>query len=80
MSDMKQTFKFSDSVLARIVQIVQEGMMLGIDVTDLMRQIELTTDEADESVLVPTKSYLATVERMHQDYIERAQQLKEEQN
>ena len=33
--------KFSDNVISRIAQIVQEGMLLGLDVVDLMRQIEV---------------------------------------
>ena len=35
------SYKLSDNVLARIVQIVQEGLLLGVDVVDLMRQIEV---------------------------------------
>ena len=77
---MKPRYKLSDTVLARIVQIVQEGMMLGIDVTDLMRQIDLEPSSEDEGSLVLTREYLATVERMHEDYLARAEQLKEEQN
>ena len=54
--------------------------MLGIDVTDLMRQIDLEPSSEDEGSLVLTREYLATVERMHEDYLARAEQLKEEQN
>lgn len=81
---MKNTYKLADSVLARIVQIIQEGMMVGIDVTDLMRQIELEV-ELDEmglatGNLVQTPEYIALVERTHQQYLDRAKQLQEEGN
>lgn len=36
-----QTYKLSDEVIGRIAQIVQEGMLCGVDVCDIMRQIEM---------------------------------------
>lgn len=38
---MKETLKLSDNVIARIVQILQEGLMTGTDITDFMRMIEM---------------------------------------
>lgn len=34
-------YRLSDNVIARIAQIIQEGMLMGVDVVDLMRQIEI---------------------------------------
>jgi len=34
-------YKLSDGVISRIAQVIQEGMLMGVDVVDLMRQIEV---------------------------------------
>ena len=39
------SYKMNDSVIARIAQIIQEGMLLNIDVVDLMRQIEVDIED-----------------------------------
>lgn len=69
MSENSTEFKLSDSVLHRVVQIVQEGILLGIDVADLLRQIKLTTG-TDESTLVLTKEYVELVESSHKKYLD----------
>jgi hypothetical protein len=69
MSENSTEFKLSDSVLHRVVQIVQEGILLGIDVADLLRQIKLTTG-IDESTLVLTKEYVEFVELSHTKYLD----------
>lgn len=33
--------RLSDNVIARIAQVIQESMLMGVDVVDLMRQIEV---------------------------------------
>lgn len=70
MSENSTEFKLSDSVLHRVVQIVQEGIIMGIDVADLLRQIKLTPDNSGESTLVLTKEYVELVESSHKKYLE----------
>ena len=54
--------KLADSVLARIVQIVQEAMLTGTDAADHMRAIELKFDATNSNVLVLTDEYKERVE------------------
>lgn len=70
------TYKFHDSILARIVQIVQEGLLLGIDVADIMRQINVQPDETDPHVLVLTPEYKEQVRKNHDKLLEQVEQLK----
>ena len=63
-----KTYKLDDSVLHRIVQIVQEAFLTGIDCTDIMRQIELEP-HAQDSKLVLTPAYKAMVERQHEEML-----------
>jgi hypothetical protein len=44
-----EKFYLSDNVVARIVQILQEGLLMGIDVTDHFRMIELVADSDEET-------------------------------
>ena len=73
----EKNYRLDDSVLHRVVQIVQEGFMLGIDVADLMRQIRLTVDSTtDDTVLVLHPQYVSQVAEMHKKYLEEAERLK----
>ena len=47
------TMQLSDNVIARIVQILQEGLMSGTDITDHMRMIRVETDGDDKLQLTP---------------------------
>lgn len=58
--------KLDDSVLHRIVQIVQEGFLMGIDVADLMRQIQLKADPLNSNVLLLDPEYVKQVAEMHE--------------
>ena len=60
--------KLDDSVLGRIVQIIQEAMLTGTDCVDYMRLIELETSENDKLVL--TQNYVDTVKKEHNDLVE----------
>ena len=60
--------KLDDSVLVRIVQIIQEAMLTGTDCVDYMRLIELETSENDKLVL--TQNYVDTVKKEHNDLVE----------
>ena len=67
--------KFSDNVIGRIAQIVQEGMLLGIDVVDLMRQIEVepahSIDGSQELEL--TAEYVRGVREQHEKLLAEAE-------
>jgi hypothetical protein len=45
--------RLSDNVIARVVQILQEGLMTGTDITDHMRMIRLESDGSDNLQLTP---------------------------
>lgn len=74
MSDSLTGYKLADSVLHRLVQIVQEGILMGIDVADLLREIKLVPDTLNESTLVLTKGYIEHVETSHKQYLDEAKQ------
>jgi hypothetical protein len=69
--------KFSDNVIGRIAQIVQEGMLLGVDVVDLMRQIEVepvhSVDDSHELEL--TAEYAKRVREHHEKLLQEADSL-----
>lgn len=75
---MSKTFKFSDTVCMRMVQIFQEAMIFGIDGADLLRQVELL--EREDGSLDLTPEYKSLVAKMHQQYLEDAERLKKEQD
>lgn len=61
-------YKLTDSVWHRVVQIIQEAMLMGIDCADLLRQVRLK--ESDETgVLDLSDSYREQVESMHEKYL-----------
>lgn len=62
--------KLDDSVLVRIVQIIQEAMLTGTDCVDYMRLIELEDSGKDDGKLVLTQQYTDTVQKEHNDLIE----------
>ena len=75
-----EKYKLSDSVLGRIVNIIQESLLLGRDCTDAMRLIELTHDEFDTSRLVLTQEYELLVKRDHDELLQRAEELKSQKS
>lgn len=75
---MSQEFKLADSVIHRIVQIVQEGMLMGVDAGDLMRQIRLIHPDGDETVAVPSPAYIAMVTEHYAKLIKQAEELRAE--
>jgi len=56
----------SDKVWARVVQIVQEAMLLGVDCADLLREIRVCHCHTDDKVLVLTDAYVKHVTEMHE--------------
>jgi len=67
--------KIADSVWHRVVQVVQEGMLTGTDVSDSFRQIEVEPDEADENVLVLTAAYQKQVREMHEKMLKHIEEV-----
>jgi hypothetical protein len=68
--------KLDDSVLARIVQIIQEGLLLGEDITDSMRLIRLSAVDGN---LVMTPAYKDYVASLHDKLLDNAKKLKDQQ-
>lgn len=62
-------YKISDEVAMRFIQIFQEAVLLGIDGADLMRQVRLTSDPADQENLILDPDYKKFVEESHQKYL-----------
>lgn len=75
---MGNQYGLSDQVIARIAQIIQEGMFLGIDCVDLLRQIRMTA--GDDASLYLTEDYKNTVKVMHDKLLADVDRLKAEQD
>ncbi len=67
--------KFADSVWHRVVQIVQEAMLTGVDCGDLLRQVRVVPDETDEHVLVLSADYERQVKEMHVKLLQQARDI-----
>ena len=71
--------KFADSVWHRVVQIVQEAMLTGVDCADLLRQIRVVSDSSDDSLLVLSDEYQAQVRNMHDKMLQQAREIEASQ-
>ena len=67
--------KFSDSVWHRVVQIVQEAILTGVDCSDLLRQVRVVPDETDPHVLVLSPDYERQVREMHEKMLKQAREI-----
>lgn len=63
------SYKISDEVAMRFVQIFQEALLLGVDGADLMRQVRLSVDANESDVLNLDADYKKFVEETHQKYL-----------
>lgn len=70
MSDLR----LSDSVWHRVVQIVQEAMLTGVDCADLLRQVRVVGDVEDPSCLVLSPEYQKQVREMHEKMLQRVRE------
>lgn len=70
------SYKISDSVAMRFIQIFQEAVLLGVDGADLMRQVRLTVDESSPETMTLCPEYEKMVEAQHKKYLEDAEKLK----
>jgi hypothetical protein len=72
-----QELELSDGVWARVVQVIQEGILFGQDVVDILRLVRVRPDETNPNVLVLSPAYEARVKEMHVKLVEEAKRLKE---
>ena len=63
------SYKISDAVAMRMIQIFQEAVIFGVDGADLLRQVRLVPMEVDGSILTLDPEYAASVEAMHTRYL-----------
>lgn len=73
------SYKISDAVAMRMIQIFQEALLLGVDGADLMRQVRLVVDEINNDTLTLDPSYKEQVSEMHQKYLADAERLKSQE-
>jgi len=78
--DKIMSYKISDKVAMRMIQIFQEALLLGVDGADLMRQVRLSQDESDSGTLTLDPQYERQVAEMHRKYLEEAESLKSKSN
>jgi len=71
------SYKISDAVSIRMIQIFQEALILGVDGADLMRQVRLVVDENNTDTLTLDPTYEKQVADMHAKYLAEAESLKE---
>ena len=76
---MSSEMKFADSVWHRVVQIVQEAMLQGVDCADLLRQVRVIPDPSDSHVLVLSPEYQKQVREMHDKLLTQARELQSQQ-
>ncbi len=77
---MSDEFKFADSVWHRVVQIVQEAMLTGVDCADLLRQVRVVPDSTDDHTLVLSIDYERQVREMHAKMLQQAREIQSAQS
>lgn len=70
---MKKTFKLSDSVIARIAQIIQEAILTGTDCVDHLRMIELVKVNSGNELDL-SEEYRQLVEKQHETMLRELQE------
>lgn len=70
---MEKTLAFNDEVWHRVVQVVQEAILTGVDCTELLREIRVTEGTAGDLVL--TEAYKTQVKEKHAEMVARAASL-----
>ena len=73
-----KSYKISDAVAMRMVQIFQEAVIFGIDGADLMRQVRLIPDHTEPDTMTLDPAYVVAVEEMHQKYMNELNEKQEE--
>lgn len=77
---MEQSLRISDNVWARVIQIIQEAMLMGIDCADLLRQVRVKIDESDAGTLVLTSGYEKMVEEHHKKLLDEVEKIKADES
>jgi len=73
------SYKITDAVAMRMIQIFQEAVIFGVDGADLMRQVRLVTDPSDPESLTLDPAYAASVEESHKKYAAELESKSQEQ-
>lgn len=73
------SYKISDTVAMRMIQIFQEALLLGVDGADLMRQVRLVVDASNSDTVTLDPDYEKQVAEMHKKYLDEAETLKAKQ-
>lgn len=60
------SYKISDNVAMRMIQIFQEAVIFGLDGADLLRQVRLVEDPKEEGTLMLDPEYVKAVAEMHE--------------
>ena len=68
------SYKISDTVAVRMIQIFQEAVIFGVDGADLLRQVRLVEDKTEEGSLTLDPEYEASVKAMHAKYLAEAEE------
>ncbi len=71
---MSKKYALADEIWHRVVQIVQEAMMTGVDCADIMRQVRVV--ENDKGELVLTQDYKKMVNDNYEKMVNDAEELK----
>ena len=74
------SYKLSDNVSFRLIQIFQEAVLLGVDGADLLRQVRLVQDPEDAESLSLDPDYEKQVQDSHTKLLEDATTLAESKN
>jgi len=63
------SYKISDDVAMRMIQIFQEAVIFGVDGADLLRQVRLVQDPENTDSMSLDPEYVVSVEKMHEKYL-----------
>jgi hypothetical protein len=72
---MSQELKLADTVWHRVVQIVQESLLTGVDCSDLLRQVRLVPEEGSSDTMTLSLGYMQQVKAQHQRLLDQAREL-----
>lgn len=76
--DMKKDYRFSDQLLGRVLNVIQEAMISGVDVLDLFREMRVKPADGDPHELVLTEDYTKKVDEWHKQIERELQRRKED--
>lgn len=74
----KQTYGLSMQTVVRIVQILQEAIITGTDISDLLSDMRVMVSKEDKDKLDISPEYMERVEKWHEELIENAKAMGQE--